>query len=111
MTSDRLKAFRPNAIPSIIIFNPPYLPSNPEIDPYSPKYELQQLVGGEKGDEVISDVLNSIDNPSTILYTIISSLATNPVQFSKKHKNWITNVMGSKNMGFEIIWVLRMERI
>lgn len=107
--SDRNAPFRPGALPETIIFNPPYLPEDPDIDPYSPKHEKQQLVGGKEGDEVISELLTDLPPSQHTVYTIISSLATNPVAFSKKHPQWSTRVLKAENMGFETVWLLKLE--
>lgn len=110
--SDNLKPFRKNSIPRIVVFNPPYLPVDPEIDPYTPKYELYQLVGGDKGYETLNTTISLLDSMHypVALYCIISSLSINPVDFAKLHKQWDTSIMTSQNMGFEVIWVLRMTR-
>ena len=94
-----------------LIFNPPYLPEDSEIDPYSPKHELQQLVGGKKGDEVINSIINSLDDSVNIVFTMISSLATNPIEFSINKKEWSISVVSSENLGFETIWLLKLEKI
>ncbi len=110
--SDNIRPFRKYSIPRIVVFNPPYLPVDPEIDPYTPKYELYQLVGGDKGYETLNStitLLSILDYP-VILYCIISSLSINPVEFAKLHLQWETSVISSQNMGFEVIWVLKMIR-
>tara|TARA_B100000287_G_C20650316_1_gene786615 strand:+ start:798 stop:1403 length:606 start_codon:yes stop_codon:yes gene_type:complete len=108
---DGIKSFRKKSLGEKLIFNPPYLPEDNEIDPYSPKHELQQLVGGIKGDEVINNIINSLDDSVNMVFTIISSLATNPIEFSKNKKKWDIRVVSSKNLGFETIWLLKLERI
>jgi len=107
--TDGTTPFRRGAIPSTVIFNPPYLPEDPEIDPYSPTYENQQLVGGKQGYETINTVLDGIQNEAEVVYTIISSLATNPVEYANMHEEWRTRVLKAENMGFETIWLLKME--
>lgn len=110
--SDNIRPFRKNSLPSIVVFNPPYLPVDPEIDPYTPKYELYQLVGGDKGYETLNTtimLLSKLEYAVT-LYCIISSLSINPVEFAKLHGLWDTSIMTSQNMGFEVIWVLKMIR-
>jgi methylase of polypeptide subunit release factors len=110
--SNNLRPFRKNSLPKILVFNPPYLPVDPEIDPHTPKYELYQLVGGDKGYETLNDtisILSILDYPVT-LYCIISSLSINPIEFANLHEEWNTSVLTSQNMGFEVIWVLKMRR-
>jgi len=69
------------------------------------------LVGGKKGDEVINSIINSLDDSVNMVFTMISSLATNPIEFSKNKKKWDIRVVSSKNLGFETIWLLKLERI
>ncbi|MHA2501753.1 MAG: methyltransferase [Candidatus Kariarchaeaceae archaeon] len=109
VVSDLLSPFRKGALYDRIIFNPPYLPEDPEVDPYSPKYELDQLVGGPKGYETVSRLLSILDPKINKIYTILSSLATNPVDFQKLHQNWKMRVIAAKNMGFETIWLIKVE--
>ena len=110
--TDNLRPFRKNSLPGIVVFNPPYLPVDPEIDPYTPKYELYQLVGGDKGYETLNVTISLLSslNYSVTLYCIISSLSINPVEFAKLHEQWDTSIITSQNMGFEVIWVLKMIR-
>jgi len=109
VTTDGIAPFRRGALPKVIIFNPPYLPQDPEIDPYSPQYELQQLVGGSRGDETIAAIVDQLNPEDHLIYTIISSLATNPITFAQAHPQWQVRVLQAKNMGFETIWVLKLE--
>ena len=108
---DGVKSFRKKSLGGKLIFNPPYLPEDSEIDPYSPKHELQQLVGGKKGDEVINSIINSLDDGVNVVFTMISSLATNPIEFSINKKEWNISVVSSENLGFETIWLLKLEKI
>lgn len=106
--SSLAKPFRASSIPKTVIFNPPYLPEDPEVDPYSPQHELYQLVGGPKGYETVSELLHMLDPKDHLLFTIVSSLATNPVEFAQQHPRWTCRVIATENMGFEIIWILRL---
>lgn len=107
--SDLVKCFRQDSIPTNVIFNPPYLPQDLDVDPYTPKHEREQLVGGLRGYETASRLLNELDPSENIVFVIISSLATNPVEFSKLHPNWDLKVIESKNVGFEDIWLIQMS--
>jgi methylase of polypeptide subunit release factors len=109
VTSSLVRPFRKGSIPHVVIFNPPYLPQDSEIDPYSPKYELSQLVGGKLGFETVSELLDQISPDDTTLYTIISSLASNPIEFNEIHPKWSMKVLAAKNMGFETIWILKVS--
>jgi methylase of polypeptide subunit release factors len=102
---DLVQPFRKGALPKTIIFNPPYLPEDPDVDPFSPDHELQQLVGGKQGHETASRLLTSLNPGDYEVYLIISSLATNP----NIHEAWRSLVIRSENMGFETIWLMRFE--
>jgi methylase of polypeptide subunit release factors len=106
---DLSSAIRREGLPGIVIFNPPYLPEDQEVDPYSPKYELQQLVGGKQGFEVVSRLLHQLEPGDYTVYLVISSLATNPLEFSEMHGEWRSFVVRSENMGFETIWLMRFD--
>lgn len=103
-------AFRKNGIPEVIIFNPPYLPKNPEIDYLLSNNEYYQTVGGEKGYEVASNLLTILHGKKSIVYLIISSLATNPKIFTQLHKKWIVKILNEKKMGFETIWTMKLKK-
>ncbi|MHA2253056.1 MAG: methyltransferase [Candidatus Kariarchaeaceae archaeon] len=100
--------FRRKSCPRIVIFNPPYLPEDPELDAFTPKYEHQQLVGGKIGYEVASSLINNLEDSNHIIFMIISSLATNPASFKNIHTNWDVHIIESESFGFEIIWVIKL---
>ncbi len=100
-------AFRKNAGPEIIIFNPPYLPKDKEIDPLIRKYEYYQLIGGEEGFEVASNILQNNEGAESTIYLIISSLSTNPEAFARNNDRWFIQVLQEKKMEFESIWVIK----
>jgi len=60
--SDGVSAFRNAGISNNVIFNPPYLPEDPAIDKYTPKYELQQLVGGQYGYEMLNHIITQLNS-------------------------------------------------
>lgn len=74
LATDRICCFRKNGLPRVVFFNPPYLPSNPELDDILPYTDKIQFVGGESGFEVIQSVIERLAKQQ-ILYTLISSLS------------------------------------
>lgn len=106
-----LSPFRKRGVPRNIIFNPPYLPADPEYDKLLSNNELVQFVGGENGYELTSHFISQLEDDH-ILLIILSSLASTPKEFSKMHPEWIIDNVTSRNMDDgEILWVLKFRRV
>lgn len=103
-----LLPFRKDSLPNTVIFNPPYLPEDDEVDVVTPKFELQQLVGGKQGYEMALACLELLDHTSQCVFLIISSLATNPVDFDRMTPKWKSSIVHSEYMGFETIWLVKL---
>ena len=54
------RPFRREGLPNVFVFNPPYLPSDPEVDKNLTQAELTALVGGPIGTEVMLEFLEEL---------------------------------------------------
>ena len=107
--TDLVASFREGGLPKFLLFNPPYLPEDPEIDDFTPRYEQLQLIGGKKGYEIIINFMQNRRNKNHIVFTIISSFSTNPIDFQQMNPEWNCYSVDSKNLGFETIWLMKLE--
>ncbi len=109
---DGISAFRNNSLPGTVLFNPPYLPMDPEIDKYLSTSELQQFVGGEYGYEELNHIISQLNKNKSLItfYCMISSLSTTPNKFAKLHQNWDIMQISSKQLDFETLWILKMTK-
>lgn len=105
-----LSPFRKNGTPRNVIFNPPYLPANPEVDRLLSTNEKIMYVGGQKGYELSSHLINQLEDDH-ILLIILSSLASTPKEFNNMHPDWNIDEVASRNMDDgETLWVLKCRR-
>jgi methylase of polypeptide subunit release factors len=108
IASTHLSCFRKNGTPSIIIFNPPYLPEDSEIDPHLSLEERHALIGGKYGFEVLLDHIKYIEKHH-IGYYIISSLATDFEQIRKKCPGYNIKLINTKKIPFETLWIIKIQ--
>ncbi|MDH5401660.1 MAG: methyltransferase [Candidatus Heimdallarchaeota archaeon] len=107
--TDLCLPFRKGDHLSTVIFNPPYLPADPDTDGMMSESELHQLVGGKKGYEIANRLVNIENLSGSQILIIISSLSTNPVQFAKFHNTRNVQVIRTLHLGFETIWILLIK--
>ncbi len=100
--------FRRNGLPRIYVFNPPYLPSDPEVDVNLTDDELTALIGGEKGTEVMEDFLKELPSPS-VAFCIVSSLATTLEDLERSLKRWSITVVAERSFSFERLWLVKFS--
>lgn len=91
-----------------IFFNPPYLPADPAVDKYLSYLDKIQFVGGKKGFELTSEIINQL-KCDQILYVIISSLATHPDNMRKIHPYHMIHIVDKEILDDgETLWVLKV---
>ncbi|RMG30903.1 MAG: hypothetical protein D6732_15490 [Methanobacteriota archaeon] len=78
-----LTPFRRDGLPKTILFNPPYLPEDPEFDPYLSKADRLALIGGKKGDETAWKLVEGLE-PTQEAFVIFSTIATNVTEIEMK---------------------------
>lgn len=109
IAGDGIRSFRKGIPEYTILFNPPYLPTDPDIDKHLEFNERLALVGGIKGDEALIKHLKYLAHDQSGYY-IISSLATNPVAFQQKLENFVIQVISSLKLSFETLWLIHIKR-
>ena len=99
---------RSNFSPSIFIFNPPYLPSDSEIDKFLSKAELNALVGGSQGIEALEKVVQLLPAHSTGFF-VLSSTSVLPEKFilSVAPKEGV--VLKSLKFAFETLFLIKVS--
>ncbi len=95
-------SFRRNSLPEFVVFNPPYLPEDPEFDRFLKPFEHYALIGGKKGTETLEEYLKTMQ-PHQFGYFIISSLATNPDEFTD------AEVIASLKLMDEILYIIKVN--
>lgn len=100
--------FRRNGLPEIVIFNPPYLPRDPQIDPSLSDTERLQFTGGFFGYESLKKFVDRSD--AKTIFSMISSNSIDLEKFAHKLPNWDLAVLDSKKLYFEVIWLIMLTR-
>lgn len=106
--TDFFKSFRKNSSPKLVIFNPPYLPDDPEMDPLLSNSEKIQFSGGIHGYETLSELLAVVDCERII--SMISSNAISVADYQTMHPQWNIEILDQKSFAFEKIVLISMER-
>ena len=109
LTGDLMTCFRKKSLPKQIIFNPPYLPRDSSLDDMLPFNDQIQFVGGEKGFELSSRIVQEIANDS-ILHIIISSASIKIEDFISLHTDkYITLTNSMRLEDGEELYLLRVR--
>ena len=90
----------------LIIFNPPYLPE----DPNEPKDSALATTGGEKGSEIIEEFLKQAKEHLTKdgrILLLYSSLSGNTEEIAKK--NYSFKILAEESFDFEKIYVAKLK--
>jgi HemK-related putative methylase len=107
---DKMQALR-QCNPDVIIWNPPYLPSDEETDSLSME-DKKMLIGGEIGYEEAYELLKYIKQNKipTTLYTLFSSLAWNKDNLLKmKEDGFLVQIIKETSMFFEKLYLVKIE--
>ncbi len=111
VAGDGLTPFRRKTLPANVVFNPPYLPEDPEADKGLSHEEKIALIGGKKGDEETWRVLHQMDTYQTA-FVIISSLATTPNEMQARGRGkFKVETVGKLQLGLETLWVVQVKTL
>ena len=107
---DKMQALR-QFCPDIIVWNPPYLPSDEETDLFSIE-DKKMLVGGKKGYEEVYELFKYLkqNRIKTSFYTLFSSLAWSKDELHKmEDKGFSVQIIDEINMFFEKLYLVKSE--
>ena len=107
---DKMQALR-HLCPDIIVWNPPYLPSDKETDLFSIE-DKKMLIGGKKGYEEVYELFKYLkqNKIKTSFYTLFSSLAWSKDELNKmKDKGFSVQIIDEINMFFEKLYLVKSE--
>lgn len=107
--ANKLQSFH-KVSPDVIIWNPPYLPSDATSDAL-PSIEKNMFIGGKKGSEEAYDLIAKINesNISTVFYTIFSSLGWNKIFVSQlENETCKVEIVKKTKLFFEELYLVRM---
>ena len=98
-----MASFQDSLLPTVIIFNPPYLPD----DDQSSEIDIA-TVGGKKGHELAAQLLEQLVIYQGIIYLVLSSLG-NPESIKSKltEMGFEIDVVSKKRMFFEELEIVR----
>ncbi len=103
--------FRYKGLPETIVFNPPYLPSDPPTDKFLTPEDRLALIGGDKGYESLIKAIDLLSFKT--LYSMVSSLAVGISKFKQMLKERGINViiLDEKKFSFETLWLVKLVKI
>jgi len=107
--ANKLQSFH-KVSPDVIIWNPPYLPSDASSDAL-PAIEKNLFVGGKKGSEEAYDLIAKISesNIATVFYTIFSSLGWNKFLVSQlENESCRAEIVKETKLFFEELYLVRI---
>ncbi len=102
---------RKGGMPKNVLFNPPYLPADPEMDKSLSDNERLALIGGQRGDETAWDMINRLES-SQQAFIIFSSIATTPTEIKRRgqkefHRD--VEIVGELSLGLETLWAIQFK--
>lgn len=107
---DKMQALR-HFCPDIVIWNPPYLPSDEQTEFLSLE-DRRILIGGKKGYEEVYEILEYLNKSKTKtkFYTLFSSLAWDRSNLQQlKDKGISVEILDEINMFFEKLYLVKSE--
>ena len=111
IVTNLIQAIRPSSsFAPLFVFNPPYLPEDPDIDPYLPPREVLQYSGGKQGHETIMAFLHAIESfPCSRSYMLFSDRAMPLNDFLKQIPSSLPVTISSKISWFyETLYTIRV---
>ncbi|MGQ4892416.1 MAG: HemK2/MTQ2 family protein methyltransferase [Candidatus Njordarchaeia archaeon] len=97
----------------LIIFNPPYLPENPETDKYLNEKDKQDLIGGKHGNETAIQFIKQLKNhlkPNGQALLIQTSLTNIQETLKQAEKTGLkTQITKQKNLPREILHLIKIK--
>jgi len=106
--TDLFRSFRKKSCPKLLIFNPPYLPEDLDIDHLLTDSERIQFTGGIHGYEALNKLLEVVNDGRII--SLISSNAISIDEFRKINPKWKVEILDEKSFSFEKIILISIER-
>jgi release factor glutamine methyltransferase len=97
--------------PDIIVWNPPYLPSDEEMKLFSNE-DKSMLIGGRKGYEEAYELLEYLkqNGIKTNFYTLFSSLAWDKSKLNELEKQGFSiQIIGEKKIFFEKLYAIKSK--
>lgn len=97
--------------PDVLVWNPPYLPSDEEIELLSIE-DKKMLIGGKKGYEEVYELFNylKLHKIKTKFYTLFSSLAWNKEELLKlEDEGFSVQIIYEKKIFFEKLFLVKSE--
>ncbi|NPD87121.1 MAG: methyltransferase [Asgard group archaeon] len=107
---DKMQALR-QFCPDIIIWNPPYLPSDEDTDSFSFE-DKKMLIGGKKGYEEVYELFKYLKQNKirTSFYTLFSSLAWSKEDLHDiEDTGFSVQIIDEINMFFEKLYLVKSE--
>lgn len=110
VVGDKLTPFRKGSLPPTVLFNPPYLPEDPEQDKFLRDTELLALIGGKRGDEIAWSLLGEIE-PYQDSFVIFSTIAVSLSEINQisKAKKLEAKLVRSKSLGLETLLLINFK--
>jgi len=106
---DKMQALR-QTHPDLVIWNPPYLPSDEEIDSLTIE-DKKMLIGGKRGYEEVYELLKYIkyNRIKTTFYTLFSSIAWNKKNIGKlKEDGFSVQIIRETSLFFEKLYLVKV---
>ncbi len=105
-----LTPFRKGALPKTVLFNPPYLPADPELDRGLTEWDRMALIGGKRGDETAWELVKGLEKMQEA-YIIFSTIATDGETIMKKAKQLKieAEIVKTLSLGLETLLLIRFK--